>query len=241
MLKALIDPFTNPDSIQFSPFGFGLVIVCFTYPGLLILGAQPGIDLHPLAWCVGILLIVFGGWMERATRRLLWIRVYQSLTTILLLIVFATLLWILLAGGRSFQTQLLTAVMLLLLLGGMMIAIHHMTIGRVDLASMPHGPKGMLHKKTAIVDPTHSPRQFEEHKVLEKGKLNQIGRLSPLLAGISMFLVQILSESGITFMLSVAAIIGISLGLGSIVGLGSYVLSIRQWERDNGKLIYVKK
>jgi hypothetical protein len=105
---------------------------------------------------------------------------------------------------------------------------------------MPHGALGRLDNFTGLVYPKQSPPKIKEEWEKTQTGLTFVFRFIPIIAGLAMFMVQIMSASSmmpfVNFLFSL-------LVLFSAYGIGSYAafaVCINRWEVANHRRIYVK-
>lgn len=230
----------NPSYQHYSPLIMGCIAAFTLSLGMALMLNPGGINIPNGFWYVGILVMIIGVALEFLSRRVLWIRIYQATTVLIIAIVYAGLLWAMLAHNQTWENQLFSGLLTGFILVISILATYRMRINSPDLAAMPHGTRGILNTKTGFVDPTASPVWMQERWDKAEHKTNAIKQISPLIAGISMFLVQVLSKDEITIMLAIVALMAVilfSLGAG---GFMAYIASVIRWERSHNRRIYVR-
>lgn len=223
---------------QYSPLLFGIALTPPIYL-ILVLFAQPYVAVSKWLWLSGLPILVAGIILQFFSNRVLWIRIYQVVVTLWLAILALFLLWVVLTKGQSREYKLLAGATIGIITVGSIMATYQ--ANRDVWTDMPHGPTGVLDNQTGIVNPNKSPIQIQNR--LDKARrLTDIWRnFSPLAAGIAMFLVQILPNSGITIMVAFVALIWTILGVVGVSRALYFVPSIIRWEREHGKQIYVMR
>lgn len=212
--------------------GGACVIVAYLLLGLL-----------PMQWSIwpywarfwGIPFLLIGIFSEFFTRRLLWIRLYQTLMFGIMSGVSSYVLWSVLAGNQLVQNSLVV-----LFLSCPIFAILLFLAGpqkQAERRAMPYGPVGMLNAKTGHVDISRSPVHVHTKVEIAEDRLRKIARFSPLIAGIGMFLARLLSESGLTVGIALFAFTTFLGGLGGSLGSAFYIYSIIGWERHHKRKI----
>jgi hypothetical protein len=230
----MLRSFNDPNYQHYSPFAIGSMATFMIYLGL-ILFAPSGVRIPSWLWFLGLPILIFGAILQLLSKRILWIRSYQAGVAILFASVYASLLWITLTHHQNWTNKLLAMLIIGLIVVGSAWSIYVHNLNSSHRKDMPHGPIGMLDSRTGIVDPTRSPVAIQKQWEQAEGKLKLVSRLAPLIAGISMFLVRILSEPGILVIIAVIALLGTIFGSIGIGGLVYYVFAIIRWEREHEK------
>lgn len=234
----ILRAFRNYSYQQYSPVVFGIALVPPIYL-ILVLFAQPHVVIPKSLWFSGIPIIIIGAVLQFLSNRVLWIQVYQAIVTLWLVSLSLLLLWIVLTTGQDEEYKLLAGATTSVIVVGSMIATYQSNIN--VWKNMPHGPTGILDCKTGIVDPTESPQYVQDQLDKARDLTDVWQRFSPLAAGILMFLVQVLSNSGITIMVAFVALIWTILGVAGVSRAFYFIASIIRWEREHEKHIYVMR
>lgn len=223
---------------QYSPLLFGIALTPPIYL-ILVLFAQPHVVVPKWLWLSGLPIIVAGAILQFSSNRVLWIRIYQVTVVLWLGVLALILLWVVLTKDQSGGYKLLAGVTIGIIVIGSVVATYQSN--NAMWSNMPHGPTGVLDNQTGLVNPNKSPIQVQNR--LDKAhRLTDIWRnFSSLAAGLAMFLVQVLPNSGITIMVAFVALIWTILGLVGVSRALYFVPSIIRWEREHGKQIYVMR
>lgn len=237
----MVKQFSNPGYFQISPVLMAILSIPSFYIGLGLL-ASVKVTIPTLAWYTGLLVIAIGGVIELFLRRILWIRVYQLLVMSIMATIHGTLLWTLTVTEHDL-IEILSILIIVISIGA---AAAMVTIAyQARLASrglvMPHGTFGSLNQMTGIVNPNFTPEPIQQEIDRVQNRQASMTRLSPLIAGMTMFLVQIASASMLTVIMAAVAFLMMSIGLAGSVSAIIYAIYILQWERANKKKIFVKR
>jgi len=234
MLKA----FRDPTYQHFSSFVLGLACVIVGYLGLA-LGVILGYPVSNWLWFSGIPVVLIGFLIDAASRRLLWIRVYQ--TTLFLLCTLSILRFLLISLLKDSEINMFwVGIVVSIVICSVIGAAFWQTMSSPLRASMPHGALGRLDNFTGFVYPKQSPPKIKEEWEKTKTGLVLVFRLTPIIAGLAMFMVQIMSASSmmpfVNFLFSLG-ILFFAYGIGSYA---AYAVCINQWEALNHRRMYVK-
>jgi hypothetical protein len=222
---------------EYSPLFFGLALTMFIYL-LLVFAAITNAGIPEWLWYYGLLYFATGIVLEFVTRRVFWIRTYQLIGAASIALLASLLLWLLLAAGQSLGHRLFTGVMLVLLVIGSIVASRYQSVRQTG--DLSYGLTGRLEVKTGWIDPGQAPvlrqQAVEQARQTESFWL----RLTPLFAGLGMFLANTLSERGIELLIILLVALELLVGAMGIGRMFHYLQSIHRLEQNHGKTLQVK-
>lgn len=229
--------FTDMAYREYSPLFFGLALTWLIYM-LLILFAITNVRIPEWLWYYGLWFFAAGILLEFATRQVFWIRIYQLIGAASMALLAALLLWSLLARGQSLAQQLFTGVMLVLLVSGSVAASRYQSVR--ETGNLAYGLTGRLEVKTGWIDPGQPPQ--DRRQMVEQARQTESFwlRLTPLFAGLGMFLANTLSERGIELLILLLAALGLLLGAMGVGRMSHYLQSIHRLQQNHGKTLQVK-
>jgi hypothetical protein len=222
---------------EYSPLFSGLALTWFIYL-LLVLAAISNVAWPKWRWYYGLLYFATGILLEFVTRRVFWIRAYQLIGAASIALLASLLLWTLLAAGQSLGQRLFTGMMLVLLVIGSVAASRYRSVRQTgDLA---HGLTGRLEVKTGLIDPGQAP--VARQQAVEQARQTESFwlRLTPLFAGLGMFLANTLSARGLELLIILLAALALLLGALGVGSMAHYLQSINRLEQNYGKPLQVK-
>jgi hypothetical protein len=205
---------------------------------LLVFSAITDVAWPKWLWYYGLLYFVAGILLEFVTRRVFWIRTYQLIGFASIALLASLLLWALLAAGQGLGQRLFTGMMLVLLVIGSVVASYYRSIRQTgDLA---YGLTGRWEVKTGRIDPGQAP--VSRQQAVEQARQTESFwlRLTPLFAGLGMFLANTLSERGIELLIILLAALALLLGALGVGSMAHYLQSIHRLEQNYGKPLQVK-
>jgi hypothetical protein len=230
----------DPGYLQYSPLALGFTGTFSIYLGTALISVFKQ-TIPSWLWFLAILPLAIGLFLQLNSKRILWIRTYQVFIGLINACVWSSLLWFILTRNQTEGTNLFTGITIGVLLVASVLGIYLRNINSTYLSNMPYGPQGVLNTKTGIVDPTRSPTFIHRRQEPVKRRLDVLWRFSPLIAGFSMFLVRVLSESANTIILALVTLLWIIVCAGGAGGAIAYVISILRWEQEHEKRMYVNK
>lgn len=234
MLKA----FRDPTFRHFSSFFLGLVgsIVGYLIIALIVMVGQP---LGNWIWFFPISVLLIGFLIDLVSRRLWWIRLYQ-----VTLALFCTLLimsYLLIAFTQTPQANFYGVAFTLVTIACAVAGLAFRQTMQSPLRKiMPHGALGRLDPRTGYVYPDQSPPAVKREWEKTQRGLNVITRLTPLIAGVAMVLVQMFATSQVLSFINFLFSIGVTFCASGIGSYAAFAYCVRQWEIEHQKKILVK-
>jgi hypothetical protein len=227
---------------EFSPLIFG-----FAASGIFLLGlilfAQPKVPVHSWLWLLSLPIFLVGFFLQIFTKRLLFIRIFQIIVSLILTITFTILLWFVLHKDGNMIVNLLLGFTIVIAIAGGVITFFLTSLRQEKLlASNPQGMYGSFNARQGIVILQSTSPTKDGGSDTKTGNPSQafLARISPLLAGLAMFIVQISSQSGIT---AITAIVALGFAILTTVGVVRFVrhsLAIIAWEKRHNRRIYLQ-
>lgn len=230
----------DKNQMYYSPLMLGFLTLFMSYMGLA-LAEDPAMPFIPSwVWLSGLPLLFIGVLLQFLSKRVLWIRFYQTVLTLHMTLVFAFTIW----SVEQRSTMQDSAWISLIIIGtvslGCLISGYLSSINRAKKARMPHGAIGVLNFNTGKVDMTSTPKEIEADEKMTSEVTNLLLQWSPLFVGVLIALTRVWSIDSENLRAVIAGLMGLALGS---LGLGSnvfYIGSIRKWEQQNERKIYVK-
>jgi len=222
---------------DYSPWFIALWTTIFIYMALILLN-EFSTSVPGWLWYWGGVYFFVGILLSFVSKRLFWIRLYQIFGLINVATFFAVLLAVTLQRNDNFGNSIWIGFML------MFFSIGNISLGyrsaRIQLGKVGYGLSGTLDTATGVLDPYKSPpkrqRRLEQDQQTEKIWL----RLMPLIAGLSMFLVNIMSDQDVRIFIAVAAMGLLWLGTMGIGRYSYYIVWTRNWERQHKRQIVLQ-
>ena len=227
---------------EFSPLVFG-----FLTSGLFLLGlglfAQPKIPVYNWLWLLVIPIFFISFFLQIFSKRLLFIRIFQIIVSLILAITFTILLWFVLhKDGNVIVSLLLGFTIVIAILGG--VATFFLTALRQEknLESNPQGMRGSFNARQGIVilESTSPAKDGRSDTKIGDPIKTFLARIAPLTAGLAMFIVQISSQSGITAITAVVALVFAIFATIGFVRFLRHSFAIIAWEKRHNRRIYLQ-
>lgn len=234
MLKAFHDPTYQ----HFSAFFLGLAgsIVGYLIFALIVMIEQ---SVSNWLWFFGIPLLVIGLLVDLLSRRLWWIRLYQSI--LFLLCTLLIMSYLLIAFAKNPQINIygmgFTLAVIACAVAGFSF---RQTLQSPLRRTMPHGALGRLDPKTGAVYPEQSPPAVKTEWEETKRGLNALSKLTPLIAGAAMVLVQVIATPQVLSFINFLLSLGVTFCASGIGSYAAFAYCVRQWETEHQKKILVK-
>lgn len=230
----------NPYYRQYSPFFMGGIFVILIYLGLAILFYQVSPP-SGWSWFVPLLLLALAIALQLTTKRVVYIRLFQSMLMVIVSLIYGISFLVLIANHQSYNFKWLTASLMTIMIILIYYASYRANAGRKYLHDLPHGPVGTLDHRTGFIDPYKSPPLIQKHQDELQSKRHVVWRLAPLTAGLAMVLVRGLPSSGLNLLLIFLSLVVATGSSGGAGGALYYAIASRRWEVQNGKLMLVRK
>lgn len=224
-----------------SPFGFGLVPTFFIYFGILFMFNRPSIEAPTWLWFAGLPILMVSLWLQVWGKRMLWLRLYQTLTMGIAGFTNAVALWLV---WQRIQPELN------LLIGFIVIVVFWICIAlsysktlrqnRAELVTMPHGLIGTI-MPTGIINPEITPDHITKRNQARVRKDNQLQKWIPLIIGLSFFIRRVYGQTG-NLVTLILAFTGIMVLCCMFAGsFAVYVIAIRRWEQQHHLRLYLQR
>lgn len=226
----------------YSPIVIGFFMVGLSYLGLALI-EQPGHPFLPSGiWLGGIFAFMGGVALQYLSKRVLHIRLYQLCLSLYLAIIFSIAFIMTVAYYQSSNDRVIaTMLSVFLVFIGSFATGYNRSAERSRVTKMPHGEIGSFNRKTGEVDPALSSKVMQIHQNRTEQFVRRLLALSPLFIGVLMAATRIIGNEFQQVQPMVATLAGVMLG-GMGAGSGVfYFLSIRQWEAENQRRIYLRK
>ena len=209
------------------------------YLGLTLL-VITNVEIPRVVWYSGIPIIMIGLVLQFFSNRLLWIRIYQAFVFSICALIHLYVLWII-SAQNSILIATISVLIIALSIGfaSILIVKNSRKKWKMQGIETPHGVVGILHKKTGTIDPYHSPRLVQAEIDDSNKKFASLGKFSLLIPGITMLIVQVLSQSILMIGIAISAFFMFSFSIAGTIGVITDVMSIIQWQKENGKYIRV--
>ena len=241
-LKKVLNLPEDPEFNEFSPLVFG-----FLTSGLFLLGlglfAQPKVPVYNWLWLLSIPIFVVSFFLQIFTKRLLFIRIFQTIVSLILAITFTILLWFVLHKDRNMMVSFLLGFTIVIAIGGGVITYFLTALGQErSLASNPQGMRGAFNAKQGIVILQATSLTKDGRSDTKTGNPSKtfLARIAPLTAGLAMFIVQISSQSGLSLITAVVALVFAIFATIGVVRFTRHSLAIMAWEKRHNRQIYLQ-
>ena len=186
-------------------------------------------------WYIGGVYLVCGLILNFASRRILLIRYFQFIGALLITLASSTLIWSLFRQGSTTSQLLIIVAALLLLLGGSLASGYEQV--RRQGADFGYGYAGSLNPRTGILKPEQVPPSRKTEIDNFQNKVSNWRRISPIVAGLSMFFVNILSSDGVKIFISIAVVLLLWLGAFGLGRMFYFTRWVIQWEKTHREKI----
>lgn len=226
----------------YSPIVIGFFMIGISYLGLALI-EQPGHSFLPSwIWLIGVFVFIGGVALQYLSIRILHIRLYQLCLSLYLAAIFGVAFIMTVTYYQASEARsTVTTLSVLLIFTGSFASGYNRSMERSRVTNMPHGEIGTLNRKTGGVDPTVTAKSVQESQNSTEKFVRRLIALSPLFVGILMAMTRVIGNEFQQLQPIIATLAGVILG-GMGAGSGVfYLLSIRRWEAENQRHIYVQK
>lgn len=221
---------------EYSAFGFGFGMAWFIYI-MLIFFALSSVNLPTWVWYTGVIYWAVGVVLEFMTKRVLLIRGYQLSGAIIITVL--TAVWLGHFLTKNNNAGLSTAIMLGLIICGSILFGFDQGLRRNGKHS--YGFTGRLDIESGLIDPSQAPVSRETDVEKARHLEGLWVRLTPLFAGLGMFLVNVLSRESIEILMAVLVLLALLLGATGIGRLFHFTRSLHWLEQRYSKQIMLKR
>jgi hypothetical protein len=225
--------FVEPSVRDYSPLAFGLAATMFVVLPLLLWPIFSEVALCPWIWLVPSGLILTGVLLQIFTRRLLYIRIFQLCGNLVILIGMLGLASALTANAATFVR---TIILILAVLSPSIV--HGYREANRKCSGSVAGDTGKLDVISGLLDP-HAPSGNKEFNQPVGFFDRYVIKLTPLIAGIVMFIANLESINGINVLGWICVFAGSWASAFSIGRFAYFVTVTIIWEEDHEKLIFV--
>lgn len=241
-LKKVLNLPEDPEFNEFSPLVFG-----FAASGIFLLGlvlfAQPKVPVANWLWLLSIPIFFVGFSLQIFTKRLLFIRIFQIIVSLILAVTFTILLWFVLHKDGNMMVSFLLGFTIVIAIAGGVVTFFLTSLRQErSLASNPQGMYGSFDARQGIVILQSASPAKDSRSDTKTGNSSRtlLARISPLLAGMAMFIVQISSQSGLTAITAVVALVLAILTTVGAVRFLRHCSAIMAWEKRYNRRIYLQ-
>ena len=192
-------------------------------------------------WWGSLVLSLIGVVMHFLTRRVLFIRMYQTFSLAILSLAFGIVVWAVLNTGQSVEQSVLLGIavgLTLVIVANIAYSNNRTRYSRTR--KNPVGWVGSLDTRTARIYREDSKAATEAAEATAES-VSKVRRYGPVIAGLSYVFVRTLSAD---YAVLVIGLVAFGIAYGTAFGTGSVWYLLRQavtWEREHGKRIYVQR
>lgn len=234
-----------PEDSEFNEFSS--LLSGFGASGIFLLGlvlfAQPKVPVSNWLWLLSLPIFFVGFFLQIFSKRLLFIRIFQIIVNLIVAVTYTILLWFVLHEDGDMIVSLLLGFTIVIAIAGGVITFFLTSLRQEKhLATNPQGMYGSFNARQGIVilESTSPAKDGGSDTKNVNSSRTLLARISPLLAGLAMFIVQISSQSGIT---AITAIVALGFAILTNVGVVRFVrhsLAIIEWEKRHKRRIYLQ-
>ncbi len=218
------------------PFALAMPMMFYIY---LALFEIPGITPPYWLWYFGLVYFLAGLMLRFVSTRLLWVRFYWFLGYSSVTVLVLSLSWFLLANGHGLGMKLVIGGMRCLFVVGNTIFEYRK--GSKDPKNLGYGISGRLEEKTGQVFPRQATKSNLDFDEEAKKSRFSVSNVAPIAAGLSMFLVNVLSDNEVYWFLTLIALGQLWVGTVIVGGISYSVCWIHTWEREQEKQIVIER
>lgn len=223
----------GPSVRDYSPLAFGLAAAMFVALPLLLWPIFSEAALYPWFWLVPSGLILTGVLLQTFTWRLLYIRIFQLCGNLVILICMLGL-------ASALAANAATSVWPIILISAALIPsiVHGYRESNRKCNGSVTGETGKLDVISGLLDP-HVPSANKEFNQPAGCFDRYVIKLTPLIAGIVMFIANLESINGINVLGWICVFAGSWASAFSIGRFAYFVTVTIIWEENHEKLIFV--